>query len=832
MESKLNKKGLFLTDAQLKTEIIKCEYCKEKGCQEKCPVDCSPFEFIMAAKMGNPSDYKRAAGLIYKNNPLGGICGQTCPDTHCMSGCSRKDFDCSVNIPAVQATIVQKAKELGVMPEFKQAQKLDKKVAVIGAGPAGLGAATYLVQKGFTVDVYEKNEKAGGACWLIPDHRLDKEVLNSDINFWKSIDGFNIKNAANVENEDSLLSEYDAVINSCGLHVPIKPGVPGEAEAFYGNAFLTKKPSVSGNVAVYGGGAIAIDCATEAKRLGAKNVELFFLESYAEMPLTNAERAELLEFNIELNQRTKIKEIISAEGKVAAIKTVKVGLKEGTTFALENIIEKSGTEISRIDFDYIIMAIGNRSEFSKQEKPGLFYAGDMFTGPATVVEAVASGKNAGMQVEAFLKGLDKPEIKDHKRSNAELVGFNKLPVSLETDFFGRKIISPFLLSAAPPSDGYEQMKKAYEAGWAGGIMKTSFSAGPIHIPERYMHVFDEKTYGNCDNVSGHLLNRVTEEIQMLVKEYPDRLTMGSTGGPVTGNDESDKAGWQGNTKRLEEAGAMGIEYSLSCPQGGDGTEGDIVSQNAALTQKIVDWVMEVSDPEVPKFFKLTGAVTSIAVIVKAIKEVFDRYPNKKAGITLANTFPVMDFRPGTKKSWDEGILFGMSGEGVLPISYLSLASVQNLGVAISGNGGPMDYKAAANFLSLGVKNVQFCTLPTKYGYGVIDEISSGLSYLMATRGINSIAELINISKKENGPITGFMELSPVKKISQVNDELCEHCGNCSRCPYLAIELNDDKIPVTDATKCIGCGICALKCFSGSLHLRERTEEELKVLKED
>ena len=113
-----------------------------------------------------------------------------------------------------------------------------------------------------------------------------------------------------------------------------------------------------------------------------------------------------------------------------------------------------------------------------------------------------------------------------------------------------------------------------------------------------------------------------------MEEYPDRLTIASTGGPVTGNDEEDKKVWQSNTKKLEAAGVMGIEYSLSCPQGGDGTEGDIVSQNVGLSAKIIDWILEVSDPEVPKLFKLTGAVTSIAAIVIGIKEVFDRYLKK------------------------------------------------------------------------------------------------------------------------------------------------------------------------------------------------------------
>ena len=125
------------------------------------------------------------------------------------------------------------------------------------------------------------------------------------------------------------------------------------------------------------------------------------------------------------------------------------------------------------------------------------------------------------------------------------------------------------------------MKRAYEAGWPGVVMKTAFDGLHIHIPSEYIVTFTENTYGNSDNVSGHALDRVCEEVARLVKEYPDRLTAASTGGPVTGDDEADKKVWQANTLKLEKAGAMAVEYSLSCPQGGDGTKGDIVSRTPA-----------------------------------------------------------------------------------------------------------------------------------------------------------------------------------------------------------------------------------------------------------
>ncbi|MGM0442113.1 MAG: 4Fe-4S binding protein, partial [Elusimicrobiota bacterium] len=253
-------------------------------------------------------------------------------------------------------------------------------------------------------------------------------------------------------------------------------------------------------------------------------------------------------------------------------------------------------------------------------------------------------------------------------------------------------------------------------------------------------------------------------------------------------------------------------------------------QSAELTAKVIDWVMQVSDPDVPKLFKLSAAVTSIETIMNAVKEVLDKYPDKKAGVTLANTFPVLGFQDRDKKEWENGVVLGMSGEGVAPISYHTLARAVPVGVTISGNGGPMDYRQTANFLALGAKTVQYCTIVMKEGYGIIDDLRNGVSYLMKERGIESMDELIGIAQPD--AITDFMDLSDEKKISSLIDEdLCMQCGNCTRCPYLAISMNEDNYPETDASKCIGCSICVQKCFSGALEMRERTAEEKEKLSE-
>lgn len=829
----MNSKNILLTNAQLKAELNKCEYCEEKPCKEACPANCSPADFIMAAKMGRPSDYKRASYTILKSNPLGTVCGVLCPDSHCMSACVHKNFDTPVNIPAVQATIIAKARELGVLDNIEAPKSNGKKLAVLGAGPSGLGAAGFLARKGYEVDIFDSAAEAGGMCTYIPDFRLPPNMLKDDISFLEKIGKIKFNNNAKEENPEALLAKgYEGLIVATGLAECISMKIDGEKLAVTWKEYLGAKDAkqASGRVAVIGGGATAVDCALEACRRGASGVEMFVLETLDEMPITDDELHSLLRNTVEITNRTRVTKILDKEKGKLSLEACKIKLDGQMGFNLNDLKNLEGSTHQRSDFDLVVIAVGNRTEKLDTKKKGIFYTGDYVNGPTTVVEAVADGKNAAAELHSFCSGDKIDKISNRTKSYFDIEGYDPAPVNIKSDFFGIPINSPFLLSASPLTDGLEQMKKAYEAGWAGGIMKTAFDGIPIHIPGEYMFTFNELTYGNCDNVSGHSLTRVCKEIGELRELYPDRLTMASTGGPVTGNDEEDKKGWQSNTKKLEEAGAMGIEYSLSCPQGGDGTEGDIVSQNAALTAKIIDWILEVSDPNIPKLFKLTSAVTSVKPILKAIEEVLQKYKDKKAGITLANSFPALGFRDGNKKTWEEGVVVGLSGDGVSPISYLALANASSYNIAISGNGGPMDYLAAANFLALGTKTVQFCTVATKYGYGIIDELHSGLSYLMQARGIKSVNDLIGCALPN--PITDFMELTPIKKISACNEDLCLSCGNCARCPYLAISINHDGRPETDPVKCIGCSICAKKCFSGALYLRERTDHETMVLKED
>ena len=822
----------FLTEAQLRAEIEKCEYCREKPCREACPADCSPADFIMAVRVGAPSDYRRAAALIMGSNPLGGVCGAVCPERLCVQACVKETLDRPVRIPAVQAEIIRRAKRLKAMPHFPAEPESELRAAVVGAGPAGLAAAALLAQNGLAVEIFEREARAGGMVNLIPDFRFNKEVLRSDIRFLSGLGRIRIHLRRPVDDPRSLLERgFAAVIFATGLDLPLRLGIPGEERALDWIRFLsmpTRRPLAGRRLAVIGGGAVAADCAETAARRGA-SVEIICLENPREMPLTSVERAGLLQAGVLITGRSAVTAIRSAAGRKSA-RIQPMRLPRGQAFSPSRMTADPCQAAFSRSYNEIIVAIGGRSQIPARESAGLFTAGDIAEGPGTVVSSVASGKNAARRALDWLAGRTSPKQAAGK-SRIVMPGRNLWPVPLHAEFFGRTILSPFLLSASPASDGAEQLRSAYRAGWAGGVLKTAFDGVPIHIPAQYMFVLGPGTYGNCDNVSGHALDRVCREIEELGREFPERLTVASTGGPVTGAAEPDRAVWQANTRKLEAAGAMAIEYSLSCPQGGDGARGDIVSQDADLTAQIVDWVLSgASRPDVPKLFKLTGAVTAIAPILQAVRAVFARHPQQRAGVTLANSFPGLAFRPGAKADWDEGIVIGLSGEGILPISYLTLAKAAGLGCRISGNGGPMNYRQAADFLALGAESVQFCTLALQYGVEIVDDLHAGLSHLLAALGLRTVGALIGRALPH--PIRDFTDLPAKKKISTVDRRLCVHCGNCCRCPYLAIRLNRRKNPQTDPARCIGCSLCVQRCFTGALSMRERSATERTALRED
>ena len=200
-------KKLYLTDAQLKSETERCLNCPEKPCKKACPANCSPADFIQAAKQRTDAGYAQAAEEILKNNPLGQMCGLTCPDCFCMKACSRKNLDAPIRIPAVQAAVLEKARKQNLVAVPAAAVPNGKNVAIVGAGPAGMAAAAVLARKGYRVALFEAADKVGGAAKLIPEARLPQEVTEKDWDYIKTFGDITLTLNHRVANPVDLLKD-------------------------------------------------------------------------------------------------------------------------------------------------------------------------------------------------------------------------------------------------------------------------------------------------------------------------------------------------------------------------------------------------------------------------------------------------------------------------------------------------------------------------------------------------------------------------------------------------------------------------------------------------
>lgn len=392
-------KKLYLTDAQLKSETERCLNCPEKPCKKACPANCSPADFIQAAKQRTDAGYAQAAEEILKANPLGQMCGLTCPDCFCMKACSRKNLDAPIRIPAVQAALLEKARKLGVVSAPSPVEPNGKNVAIVGAGPAGMAAAAVLARKGYRIALFEAVDKVGGAAKLIPESRLPQEVTEKDWAYIKTFGDITLTLNHRIANPVDLLKDgYDGVIVAVGEPHSAKMGIPGEELAVSFMDYLKDpdKYADTGNVAVLGGGAVATDCAVTAKENGAQNVEMFVRRRVCDMRLTAVERSWLLDNQIDITSMTRV-EKIEKTGDTYTLYTCKTRFNGSR---LEDIPE---TTVKRPDFKLVVMAVGSKAD-PKTEAAKVIYAGDCNHGGSTIVEAVASGKNAANELHASLTG--------------------------------------------------------------------------------------------------------------------------------------------------------------------------------------------------------------------------------------------------------------------------------------------------------------------------------------------------------------------------------------------------------------------------------------------
>lgn len=380
----------------MKAELERCLNCKTQPCMNACPVNCNPQEFINLAKQGNFDD---AVQTITRTNPMGQTCGLICPDKFCMKACTRSRIDFAVNIPKVQATILEnyrKKKE-----ETDNISHNGKNIAIIGAGPAGMAAASLLGKRGYTVTVFEAAEKIGGALNMIPDKRLPHEVIEKDWSFIANEKFITLNLNTKIDNPLRLLEEgFHGVIIATGEPHCVRLNIPGEDLSLSYMEYLhhPEKYQTSGKVAVIGGGNVAADCAFTAQISGAEQVEMFVRRRLPDMRISNLECLELLNRQVNIYPMSSPEKVERKNG-LLSLHVHKNHFVDGKLTSLpDSSFELPG-------FSLIITAIGSRAD-EKIDNERIIYAGDCKNGGSTIVEAIASGQSAALLIDKQLASLN------------------------------------------------------------------------------------------------------------------------------------------------------------------------------------------------------------------------------------------------------------------------------------------------------------------------------------------------------------------------------------------------------------------------------------------
>jgi NADPH-dependent glutamate synthase beta subunit-like oxidoreductase len=402
-------------------------------CMVGCPAHNNVQGYVSLAAKGK---FQQALQIIKETSPFPSVCGRVCPHP-CEAVCNRDQIDEPVSIRAIERLVADQdlSSQSPYVPQVKEAR--DEKIAVIGSGPAGLTAAYFLAREGYKVTVFEKLPVAGGMMAVgIPEYRLPKDILAAEIGLIQDM-GVEIQTGVTFGSDitlDSLKQDgYQAFFLATGLHQNSRLNIEQEDVAgvlrgvdFLRDVSLGNSVSIGKRVIVVGGGNVAMDVAMTSLRKGAQEVSLVCLECREEMPAWESETQMAVEEGVKIINCLGPDRFLQQDGKFTGIefkRCTRVFDEDGAFNP-----QYDDTDLTNLEADTVIVAIGQAADLSFAEKQGIavssagglkadpvtletplkgvFTGGDVFYGPASIAEAIGSGREAAVSIDRYINGRD------------------------------------------------------------------------------------------------------------------------------------------------------------------------------------------------------------------------------------------------------------------------------------------------------------------------------------------------------------------------------------------------------------------------------------------
>lgn len=462
-------------------------------CTEACPASLDIpgyIELIKNFRFGESLD------LIREKCILPGVTGRVCTRP-CEDACVRKDIDESLSIRLLKRAAADYDLQEGASSLAVPAEEKEEKIAIIGAGPAGLAAAYHLRSMGYQVTIFESFPRAGGMAAVgIPDYRLPQDILNHEVDLIKRM-GVEIKLNTKVEKlnlKDLQKKGYKAVFLAIGAHLGTTIGAEGEDEGYEGfvdgveflrDMNLGEKIEPKKKVAIVGGGNTALDCARSCFRLGFDDVEIIYRRSRAEMPADDVEIEEAEQEGIKINFLMTPVKILAKDGKVTGVECIKMKLGEPDESGRRRPVPVKGSEFV-MNTNMVIPAIGQKPDLlgmTGKDKleisdwgtieadpvsymtnvEGVFAAGDCVTGPAILIDALDAGNKVARSIDCYLRGESLSEEVSFEGIDLKKRGEPGFRASKAAEKVDLMDVSERAGSFAEVEGGYDVSEAMYEA---------------------------------------------------------------------------------------------------------------------------------------------------------------------------------------------------------------------------------------------------------------------------------------------------------------------------------------------------------------------------------
>jgi heterodisulfide reductase subunit A len=816
-------------------------------CRIACPAGVNAHGYVALISQGK---FKEALEVVRRTMPFAGVLGRVC--THpCELDCERGKLDESISIRALKRFVADYELKAGREKTNPVKKTKEEKVAVIGSGPAGLACAYDLVREGYAVTVFEALPYAGGLLrYGIPDYRLPKQVVDNDISYIQEL-GVEIKTKTPVKDLSEIFNQgYKAVFLGTGASVSQKMGIPGEDTkgVIHALDFLRMVNSgvemkLGSRVAVIGGGNAAIDAARASLRLGVKEVTIVYRRSQAEMPAIRTEIEEAEREGIKFHFLAAPTKILSKDGQLSGVQCIKMELGEPDASGRRRPVPIKGSE-STMNIDNCIIAIGQTVDKTVLPKEldytgwgtlevdpvtlqtnidSVFAGGDVVSGPADVVAAVAAGKEAAISIDRYLRGVSLTAERQITPKKVEKVSTEGVKSKARSAMPLLKI-DERQGSFAEVEQGFDEKTAIEEAKRClnCGVCSECLECVKVCEQEAINHDMKEETVeidvGSAILATGYDQFDPSVMTQYGYKKYDNVLTgleferITCAGGPTQG---------QIQLKDGREPESVAIVH---CVGSRDKNYHEYCSRVCCMYGlKYAELIKEFTKAEVYEFY------IDMRCFGEAYEEFYQHVSEMGVNFIRGKVARITD-QAITED--EKGKLVAVAEDTLLGKLIRVPVDMVILCAALQARSDASD---VASCFTIGQRGDNFF-LETHPKLAPVNTATDGVFIAGCCEGAKDIPDTVAQASAAASKALSLISKGKVTTeaaVSHVDETICHGCGRCEEiCTFHAptiISKNGGLVSSINEALCKGCGACAVVCPTGAISIRHFNMQEIESL---